>query len=675
MKRVIFTVFALTFCFIVAFAVSGSAGEAAPKTYHIDSIDGNDSANGLSASSAWRSPINLTGITFAPGDRVLFRRGGVYSLEFAPSGSGAQGAPVTVSAYGEGEAPLLTTSGGGAVITLRDVSYWTVENLEITAPNGSGVLVTFSDATVGNVILRNLKIHNISNYVSSDFSAGDRAAIRLQGGSNAPGTHLENISVTDCEIYDCAYGINISGNRLSSADSPYNSNISVANIYMHDTLHDGIIMQRTDGMLLNNSVFLRCAMSDDHYTCPTWFNRVNNGLMQYCEIAGSANYKDGMSIDFDNETNNTTAQYIYSHDNCRFLWCCMWSSSMYNNTVRYCLSVNDNSTPSGTCHLEGSDYFEYQFKMYNNTVVNCREFIFSHMRDSTIKNNIFVIADARVFFDDSDEARMNVSNNCYYRTLGPSPAWDYYKRDSVFGDPGFVGSDYSDMDSFMLKTNSKLIGAGVKVEEDMGGRDLWGHGLTDSHNIGCYEGKGVRSVADTHKVSYNTTYNGGSGADSYNVYIEKGEKADISGILAPLGERAFIGWNTDRNAKEGLSSLKVGDEDVTLYAIWEPAPEPVEPTTERNTAPRIPVTYERISYSEIYSIGDVDADGMITAVDARLALLAAAKLTELDKSHSTLADMDRDGIISAIDARRILRLAAKLDSEAGTTSFDLFDIM
>lgn len=56
--------------------------------------------------------------------------------------------------------------------------------------------------------------------------------------------------------------------------------------------------------------------------------------------------------------------------------------------------------------------------------------------------------------------------------------------------PGFAGTDETDKNSYVLSTESKLLGKGVKVEDDMGERDFYGNPLTDVHNIGCYEGTG-----------------------------------------------------------------------------------------------------------------------------------------------------------------------------------------
>lgn len=60
-------------------------------------------------------------------------------------------------------------------------------------------------------------------------------------------------------------------------------------------------------------------------------------------------------------------------------------------------------------------------------------------------------------------------------------------------------------------------------------------------------------------------------------------------------------------------------------------------------------------------IGDVNGDGSITAMDARLALRISAKLDVPSTSQLKTADFNGDGNITAMDARLILRKAAKLD--------------
>ena len=65
-----------------------------------------------------------------------------------------------------------------------------------------------------------------------------------------------------------------------------------------------------------------------------------------------------------------------------------------------------------------------------------------------------------------------------------------------------------------------------------------------------------------------------------------------------------------------------------------------------------------------YLLGDVDADGSITAADARLALRAAVGLENYAKTSSQFlaADVDFDKQLTAGDARSILRAAVGLEA-------------
>ena len=62
-------------------------------------------------------------------------------------------------------------------------------------------------------------------------------------------------------------------------------------------------------------------------------------------------------------------------------------------------------------------------------------------------------------------------------------------------------------------------------------------------------------------------------------------------------------------------------------------------------------------------MGDLDADGAVTAADARLALRAAVGLEILSEEQKKAADMDGDGEVTAADARKILRAAVGLEAK------------
>ena len=82
-----------------------------------------------------------------------------------------------------------------------------------------------------------------------------------------------------------------------------------------------------------------------------------------------------------------------------------------------------------------------------------------------------------------------------------------------------------------------------------------------------------------YKVTFDYERNGGEelidndsniDVDNDNNVIECGinEVIDLTKIESSKTRGEFVGWNTDPNARTGLSSYKIGEEDVTLYAIF-----------------------------------------------------------------------------------------------------------
>src|SRR5690606_26781141 len=65
-------------------------------TYYVDSFNGNDRYDGRLPGRAWKTLQNVNTTTFRPGDRILFRRGGIWFGKLAPAGNGSIGAPITI---------------------------------------------------------------------------------------------------------------------------------------------------------------------------------------------------------------------------------------------------------------------------------------------------------------------------------------------------------------------------------------------------------------------------------------------------------------------------------------------------------------------------------------------------------------------------------------------------
>jgi parallel beta-helix repeat protein len=82
---------------------------ASATDYYISST-GNDSNNGLSSSTPWKTiaKVNSSFSSLKPGDRILFNRGNTFYGTLVVTASGSAGNPITIGAYGTGETPIIT---------------------------------------------------------------------------------------------------------------------------------------------------------------------------------------------------------------------------------------------------------------------------------------------------------------------------------------------------------------------------------------------------------------------------------------------------------------------------------------------------------------------------------------------------------------------------------------
>ena len=117
------------------------------KGYFVDGNNGDDDNSGKLLESPWKTVEKINTIIFEPGDNVYFKRGTSYFHGLQINGNGTKDNPITVSAYGEGDAPRFTNTNdsvfnGNAIQINGD--YQIVENLYVygTNPASNGFFLT-----------------------------------------------------------------------------------------------------------------------------------------------------------------------------------------------------------------------------------------------------------------------------------------------------------------------------------------------------------------------------------------------------------------------------------------------------------------------------------------------------------------------------------------------------
>jgi parallel beta-helix repeat protein len=69
---------------------------------------GSDANSGLATTAPWQTSANVNSTPFAPGDQILFERGGIFYGSITINASGVAGNPITFGAYGSGANPVIT---------------------------------------------------------------------------------------------------------------------------------------------------------------------------------------------------------------------------------------------------------------------------------------------------------------------------------------------------------------------------------------------------------------------------------------------------------------------------------------------------------------------------------------------------------------------------------------
>ena len=136
--------------------------------YYVDSTNGDDDNSGTSEDAPWKTLDKVSSMTFNPGDSIFFKRGSSYSGCVTINGDGTAGNPITVGAYGSGDAPSFTNpdkrDNNGNAMRIRG-DYHIVENLNFhhtaPAPTGASFFKVWASGalhvSLGNdhVIIRN----------------------------------------------------------------------------------------------------------------------------------------------------------------------------------------------------------------------------------------------------------------------------------------------------------------------------------------------------------------------------------------------------------------------------------------------------------------------------------------------------------------------------------------
>lgn len=452
--------------------------------------------------------------TFAPGDEILFRSGGIFSGMFAPRGSGRASEPIVIDRYGTGEMPIINALGEEeAGIFLKNVQFWEVQNIEITNTDGSqrhqgklkGIYVLIDadrpQRTMRHIYIKDCFVHDVNGRTRDNDP---------DGAKRHGGIHVHTYGSRDTLIDD----LQIVGNTVQktggvgiATDSDHNAvqNGDVANLWTKVYIaHNYVDNTDRNNMIVRDSVnaiaeYNTLANSSRENTGHSIFNFHTVGFVaQHNEAYGNVGdeSKDRGGYDADYNARDTTYQYNYSHDN---IWFCgvmkRWNKGV---TIRYNISQNDRG---GFCFYGFNSSRECEDVVFHNNVYFLARrfprapFIAENRTplNTSFYNNIFYYENEG-FFNSAVNGAPNTSfsHNLYFGI--PARGDD---NNAVTANPQFVsaGSGGRDLDmtdpnrlsGYRLSAGSPCIDAGRVIPGVT--RDFWGNPVPSSGapDIGVHE--------------------------------------------------------------------------------------------------------------------------------------------------------------------------------------------
>jgi hypothetical protein len=508
----------LVICFGIFFLLTccKNAPEVQVGCYYL-SASGND-VNPGTKEKPWQTVTKVNTLDLSPGDTLFLEGGSVFpgTIKLDSLDSGTEGKEVTIKSFGTGKA---TIDGGlSAGIEVNACDYFNVEDLMLT---GAG-----------------RKDGNITDGVfiaGSDHLRIDRLEI---SGFQHSGLHVykcNDVQITNVHSHDNGFaGILVDGNTAYDPLNFDNEDIYIGYCLTENNPGDPTVLNNHSGSgilasSVNRGVIEYCESFNNGWDMQwtgngpvgIWIWDCNDFKIQYCishDNKTNPVAKDGGGFDLDGGVSNSVIQYCLSYNNqgggyglFEFGAGKPWE----NNTLRYCISLNDGSLNGGSVAIwRGSPEMTMRnCDIYNNTFYNSTQRGYS----LTIENNatgfrffsnIFVFKEAFLIPGARLVSEL-FQGNCYFNLSGDRSIagfkdlgeWaaitsnemldgrmaGFYADPRLVDPSGFLPSgtvklNKDDLMAFSLKSGSPLIGRGLDLEQliniDPGATDIAGTDLS-----------------------------------------------------------------------------------------------------------------------------------------------------------------------------------------------------
>ena len=673
-------------------------------TYYV-SAEGNDSNAGTSEDTPIQTIDKLNAMTFYPGDQILFRKGDTFVGCFKPNGSGSEEHPITVGSYGEGDKPVLQPGADftvpylmsanalevnptvNYVIWFYNVEYWEVRDLELEDPKHeqtylnpgneyrSGITIQAEDAgTLEHIYVDHMEIHGFHGpHTNIGKSSGgitmnvitdlEITSDGRQKGENCVPTQINDIRITNCEIYNVGRsGINFLtpwSYREGEKWGPFNygtrgfdylpyEDFYMGNNYIHDIDGDGTIIDNCADAVSEYNLVTRCVLNTNNAAVGMFNWNSDRTTFQYNEVFDirygtndSYHLNDSQGIEIDALNDGTLVQYNYVHDNTGgFMMLCNISDEYrsFDGIIRYNISQNDYAHPrQGLFDIYsanwGTEVYNNNFYLTDRAIstngygshVNAGElFLFSAAgAGDTMKfyNNIFYYAGetpatVNTFGDQVIDWRSNIFYNFANMPENDNAAAPNLAVDPMWNNPGAGstgtytdGKEYlgyqTDLSCYYLKEGSPAINAGTLVENN-GGKDYFGNPVEGIVDIGAYESGSIalKVVSGEYVVDQS--------AKSITI---KDTKTAAEELLTKLISEKGVTVSVKRNGVVLTKGTLVEEGDTVTVSLGKEAVSYTIAVREESVVTKIPQTIMRVTAGSEENSADTELTPASNAID------------------------------------------------------------
>ncbi|MGC2161092.1 MAG: right-handed parallel beta-helix repeat-containing protein [Silvibacterium sp.] len=305
--------------------------------------------DGSSPQSAWNTTAQVNATTFSPGDTIRLRRGTKCDGALAPKGSGAEGAPIRLTAYGEGPRPrVIASRPSEEALRLFNQQYWDIDSLDLAGGSTYGVFISGDNGILHYIHLSNLAVHDV---FGGEMKHKESGLVSISPGS--ANQHFDDVLVDDVTAWNTNQwvGILVGGGDLGyPPESDWSTNIVIRNSSVHDVQGDGIVLFRVRKGVIATSVAWNTGMQNTESMGTP--NAIWTWMCDDCTVTqNEAFLTDSPGVDggaYDIDYGNTKNSVIdnYAHDTQGYCVAVFGAGFVTKqSTVRGNLCINNGRSP------------------------------------------------------------------------------------------------------------------------------------------------------------------------------------------------------------------------------------------------------------------------------------------------------------------------------------------